>query len=361
MTRVLVCAYTVSEWGGLQENVLGTVRSLGERGVPVCVVASSGPISNRLRSCGAEVVETDWSNDSLGFVSADVRDFGPDLILAQTQRSRELSLLLAHELEVPVFVQFQGYYPDQVSSWKDDVEAFTCVSDGLAALLSGYGQVDPWRITTIPNGVDDWVIDQQVMPIEERVSDGSAHLVIASRLDEDKEQQWVALERVVPLLSSLQDVDWTIRVLGDGGNRSDVESRIARAVNGSSRTHAEFLGWLDQAAVVAEMRRAVMSVGAGRAALTSLAVGTPCVGAGKSSVTGLAEGLGVRLGLWSNFGDYPTNGAELSVEPIEVSVPRLLSSREQYARVQEFSHSLISGTRRQSFVDSQMMSFLGIS
>lgn len=359
MAKILVTTFTVAPWGGLHENMLCAVQSLIRRGHSVTSIVSEGQIALAMREAGAEVHAVRW-NKQLNLPELLGDSFGThDLIFATPQKSRELAFAYAEATSTPVFVQFHGHYADGAATWKGKVERFSTVSGSVSELLTGYCRVDPWLVDLIPNGIADHIIDSPFKSLEQRLSGGTATIVSASRLEQDKQHQWAGLIRSIQGLEKNQYQNIIVKVLGDGSNRDEIENYIKRECSVIPNISVDFTGWLSPSEVVDTLRNALFSVGAGRAALTSLAVGTPVIAAGRSSLIGLATGRKLNLAAWSSFGDNPTYEAELNYRDVSRSM-ELLQDETKYNFIQREGWSFIEKTRRQSLTDDLTSAFLQV-
>src|SRR5699024_2317531 len=127
-------------------------------------------------------------------------------------------------------------------------------------------------------------------------------VVTASRIEKDKTHQWRSVTHVINSISKKNIERIEVKVLGDGSNRGEVEALLRSEQRTDLPISIEFLGWVDTETVVEELSQATISVGAGRSALQSLAVGTPVYAAGRSATIGLATARNLDLAVWSSFG-----------------------------------------------------------
>lgn len=358
MASVLMPAFTVAEWGGLHENAVSAAGGLIRAGHEVHFVCRAGEIATAARSIGAVVYETDWS-DPVGFAGKLLQSgLSPDLVFAQPQASRVLGLEVASRVGCPLYVMFHGHYADGAAYWGDEVRRFAGVSSSLVDLLTGYCGIDPWRVDLVPNGIDDSIVDAPCLPLAAKLEDGTGLIISAGRLESDKTAQRDVFEEIIPILGSRSTTRWDIVFLGDGDERAGMEQYVSRLTAPHPNISFRFSGWVSPDEVERLTRSAVFSVGAGRFAALSLAVGTPCVGVGKHGSVGLQFGSNLHIGEWSNFGDYPLLGAADAITSIMVDLPELLTLN--YERVQSDGWSFVSRSRRQSAVDELLRGFLDL-
>ncbi|WP_372699761.1 glycosyltransferase family 4 protein [Arthrobacter sp. JSM 101049] len=354
---ILLPAFTVAEWGGLHENVLAGAQALKLAGHEVTLVLRPGTISERARDRGLAVIEVDWE-DWMPTASLIREHVEYDLILAQPQKSRELALFVNSHREKPVFVMFHGYYSDGAYEWRDKVEAFLAVTTSLADFLINFCKVEPWRVHVVPNGITSDRFALLPIPLAQKIKDGTATIVVASRIDADKRSQIEALLRLIERIKEVESpLRWRIVVVGDGPERTLAEVSLNTAVTETDNISVEFTGWKDSDEVPLLMQEAVFTVGAGRGALQSLAVGTPCLGAGKHGIVGFQFGRNLRIGLWSNFGDYPFGKAP--IRSLEDDFDFLLNE-DNYRSVQHAGRTVVESERSQDVSDALLFSALSM-
>lgn len=343
-------AFTVAEWGGLHENVIAAAAALQRAGHVVRLAVRPGLVATRARSVVDEVDEVDWSNWAAYREQLLATPYRADVIFAQPQHSRKLALDLAERWSVPVYVMFHGFYADEVSEWQSEVAGFAAVSGRLVEMLTGYANVPGHKVWEIPNGIaDEWFS----LSKSDEHANGALRVVMASRLESDKIQQIGALRDVIGALQDVSDRQIELRILGDGTARH----RFVEDLSFGDRVSTRFTGWLSPEAVAAELSTAFLSVGAGRAAALSLALGTPCVGSGRFATVGLQYDENLHLGRYSNFGDYPVHSVPGHGKQIRADVASLLEEAT-YRKISTHARSVMYHTRRQSLVDEQLLAFL---
>lgn len=348
-------AFTVAPWGGLHENVLHGALALATAGHKVTLVLRPGLISEKARDNGLSVVEVDW--DEWEETADRIRnEISYDLILAQPQKSRELALHINQGRNQPLYVMFHGYYSDQAAEWNDKVTGFLTVTPSLSEFLHGFAKVEPWKMHVVPNGVPMDRFDYPLKSFAEKTKGNRATVVIPSRIDKDKIFQQEALKELVKCIrSSKVNLEWEISVLGDGPEKRRFERLSSELVKDTPNVNITFTGWVDSEQVPTLMNNAVFTIGAGRGALQSLAVGTPVLAAGKHGIAGFQFGNNLRVGLWSNFGDYPFQKAPIT--EIEPNFSYLMEP-ENYTKVQANGRLVVAAERSQDAVDKLLVSSL---
>lgn len=354
--RILLPAFTVAEWGGLHENVVHAARALIKRGHSVTLAVREGKIAEVGRLIGADVVPVDWHDwQATADEVASARCH--DLIFAQPFKSREFGLRVAELTGVPFFVMFHGYAHDHVYLWEERAQRILVTARSLADFLVQYCKIPREKLWIVPNGVPQACFEIDRLPLEAKLSNGRGEVVLASRLAHDKRRQFEVVREIAPALEAARpDVEWEIGVYGDGPDRQFAEERLSAAVAGT-RVKFDFRGWIDSQDVPVIMSKAVMTIGAGRGAMQSLAVGTPCVAAGARETVGLQSGSDLDAGVLSNFGDYAIGGYR--PESIRAAVSEVLEPT-RYSAVQAEGFARIESSLRQGAIDELIIEALGL-
>ena len=310
--KILIPAYTVAEWGGLHEYVIGAAATLLDRGHDVTLVLQDGLVAEKGESIGARVIRVDWADWTE--VALEVRE-GPryDLIFAQPFQSRKFALFVNEVMKTKMVAMFHGFNHDFVYAWQHLVDGFLVTTEQIGDLLVDLCRIEPHRVRVTPNGVDMDRFEYPLLSLDEKIVDGHGSIVMASRIDKDKRSQVTALKLLISrLFERARDIHWNIEILGDGPERDRVERELDRFIADYPNVSVEMRGWVPADAVPPLLNKAVFSVSAGRGAMQSLAVGTPCLAAGARGIAGLQVGPNLDVGIHSNFGDYPIVGCEIS-------------------------------------------------
>ena len=111
--RILIPAYTVAEWGGLHEYVIGAATTLLDLGHDVTLVVKDGLVAEKGEEIGARVIRVDWADWTE--VAEDVRN-GPryDVVFAQPFESRKFALYVNEVMKTKVVAMFHGFHHDFV-------------------------------------------------------------------------------------------------------------------------------------------------------------------------------------------------------------------------------------------------------
>ncbi|XAS62919.1 glycosyltransferase family 4 protein [Pseudarthrobacter sp. So.54] len=309
--KILIPAYTVAEWGGLHEYVISAATTLVKCGHEVTLVLQDGLVAEKGEESGADVIRVDWSD--WGPVAEEIRR-GPryDLIFAQPFHSRKFALFVNEIMETRLVAMFHGFHHDFVYTWQHLVDGFLVTTEQIGDLLVDLCRIDPERVRVAPNGVDMDRFAYPLLALDEKTADGRGLVVMASRIDKDKRSQVTALKLLIEQLSRHADhIHWDVVVLGDGPERGRVELELEKFIEDYPNISVEMRGWVPADTVPRLMNRAVFSVSAGRGAMQSLAVGTPCLAAGARGIAGLQIGSNLEIGVWSNFADYPIVGKDI--------------------------------------------------
>lgn len=347
--KILILAFTVASWGGLHENVVSSIKGMIKSGHDVDAVLSKGKIAAKAEQLGADVVPVEWSQPiDYEEIRSKLND-RYDVIIATPQKSRELAIRFRSDYVAPLIIQFHGHYSDGAAFWKADVDFFTSVSGSISNLLTGYCGIEKWKVQELANGIDDSILSAPILDFDSKTKNSVVTISVASRLEEDKEFQWRALEQTLNSLTGVCPFDVEVKIMGDGGNRRKIEQRLQALPGVSDNVLLTFTGWLEPEQVIDELRRSFISVGAGRSALLSLAVGTPLVAAGRSTNLGLISGQTFRIGSWCSFGDNPVESAQAQ------SALRIgdLFDRKTYNMLQECGRKYIDSFHKQSRIDEQ--------
>lgn len=353
--KILIPAYTVADWGGLHEYVVGAAKTLVDRGHDVTLVVSEGLIAEKGVEVGARVISVDWADWTK---TAEVMRSGPryDLIFAQPFQSRKFALFVNEVMKTKVVAMFHGFHHDFVYTWQDLVDGFLVTTEQIGDLLVDLCRIDPERVRVAPNGVDMDRFEYPLLSLEEKTAGGQGSIVMASRIDKDKRSQVKALKLLIAGLSpQTRNIQWSIEILGDGPERSRVERELAHFVADYPNVLVHMRGWVAPDEVPRMMNKAVFSVSAGRGAMQSLAVGTPCLAAGARGIAGLQTGGNLDIGVWSNFADYPIVGC--SISDLDEDLHHLMDSME-YAAAQVEGRSRILADRSSQRTADKMVDAL---
>lgn len=348
MSKVLMPAYTVAEWGGLHENVLSSAQALRTAGHEVTLVLTAGLISEKAVANGFQVINVDWDNwkETAAHIRSTV---SYDLIIAQPQKSRELAISVNKSAGKPLYVMFHGYYSDHAIEWHPEVTGFLPVTSLLADFLIQYCKVPSWKVSVVPNGVPSNRFELGMKSLASKLKNGCARVIIPSRIDKDKVYQQEALKSLLKCIRESGDTHaWEFQVLGDGPEKRNFQRLSRELIHDMTNVSINFTGWVDSEEVPRLMNEAFLTIGAGRGALQSIAVGTPVLAAGKFGVGGLQYGHNLRVGLWNNFGDYPFKDAQVSDISTEFNS---LFDPVFYNEIQETARDILLVERNQSNID----------
>lgn len=304
--RILIPARTVADWGGLHEWVVTAAADLVDAGNDVTVVGGPGLFEERTREVGADFLTIDWSNWQAEVDR--VAETGPyDIVFAHAPQARMLALSLPRWPGSKLHVMCHGAYHDYAYTWAEQVDSIAAASPCLVDFLTRIGKVEPWKIDMVPNGVPDEVFDLPLYTLEERLTDGVGHIVMASRLATDKTKQIDVAKETLEACSRLRpDVTWHLDIYGDGPLRGHYQREFRRFDAAHANVHTIFHGWIAPEDVPLRMNRAVIGLTAGMGGVRALAAGTLCIGVGARGNVGVQIGNNLRAGLWTNFGDHGT-------------------------------------------------------
>lgn len=355
--RILLPAYTVAEWGGLHEYVVGAAATLLERGHDVTLVVRDGLVAEKGEEVGAQVIRVDWADWTA--VAEEVRN-GPryDMVFAQPFESRKFALFVNEVMKTKVVAMFHGFHHDFVYTWQHLVDGFLVTTEQIGDLLVDLCRIEPERVHVAPNGVDMDRFEYPLLGLDEKIVNGHGSIVMASRIDKDKRSQVRALKLLISgLFHQARNIHWDIEILGDGPERNRVDRELANYIVDYPNVSVVMRGWVPADDVPRLMNKAVFSVSAGRGAMQSLAVGTPCLAAGARGIAGLQVGPNLDVGVWSNFADYPIVGCK--IVDLETDLERILIP-EAYADAQVEGRSRILADRSQQNAAAMMVNALTV-
>lgn len=356
MSHIVMPVRTLAEWGGVHEWTVDASAALRVHGHEVTIIGAGALFAERASAAGARFVEVDWSDIDLAAEAAAEAIDSPDLIFAHAPQGRMLALQLRRRFAVPTHVMVHGAYHDYMYTWGDQVDSFLTASPSLTYFVQHVGKIEPWKCSTVANGVDDAVFDMPLLPLQQKLSSGVGTIVTASRLSKDKVAQMDSVERAFRECTRIYpDVEWEIDVYGDGPMRDAFESRYRRLVAEHGRGRVTMRGWITPAEVPGVLNRSVLAVMAGMGGVRSVASGTLTVGTGARDSLGVQSGNNLRAGIFSNFGDHGC--PRFRATPIEDDLRRLLSP-DAYEETLERNRVILRRSNSQSVVDGAMLSGL---
>jgi glycosyltransferase involved in cell wall biosynthesis len=247
---------------------------------------------------------------------------------------------------------FHGRNVDDLGSWADAPRALVAVSRSHAEMLSSEAGISPDRITVVPNAVRDGLLDLDMRGFADRVEDGVARVVVASRLDADKRGLLECVDAITEVASSRDQWRWVVQVLGGGVARDEMAEYLDAQTVNAGHIEVEHLGWINSESVPDLLRGAAVAVASGRGAAQSLAVGTPVVAFGSQGVYGLQYGTNLDNGLWGNFGGHPLG--DRPTGDIAREVAHVIDDVSVYARVQAAGRVAVKSCLLQSDADDRL-------
>ncbi|MDO8143935.1 glycosyltransferase family 4 protein [Isoptericola sp. 178] len=333
MSKIFMPVFTVAEWGGLHEYALAAADMLKRAGHEVLFAGTPGRVTDVARSMKISTLDVDW-HDSSGSTMSSAVQWDADLVFAQPFRSRVLGMAVAAESNIPFVPMFHGYAHDSAFVWHERAARILTTSPSISAMLVRYCFVPASKLQVIPNGAPSHLLE-----LESREPEANAdHLSIAlvSRLSHDKFGMIEAALEVVASVRDVYDGHITLDVVGDGPLRYEFDYHLHRGVRDDERCTVEMHGWMDPAEVPAILSEAFVSVGAGRSALQSVALGTPVYGAGARASIGIPDVEQIDAAVSCNFGDYLPVGR--LAEPLS---PRDLLDPGRYSDLAKSGRELV--------------------
>jgi glycosyltransferase involved in cell wall biosynthesis len=348
--RVVLTAFTVAHWGGLHENVIASCRALHRAGVQVMFIGTEGAVCDAAREIGLEsVIGVDWSG-SLASVRRQAVEWQPDLVFSQPFDSRVLGQEISRESGAKFVVMFHGIAHDNIHLWHDELDRLLVTSPSIGAAVERYCFVPEDKITVIPNGVDDAVIERPMTSLPEKLEKPVVTLV--GRLSHDKVRMIDGGAGVARALEAVHGRPVTVRVLGDGPNRGEFQARLEARLG---RGRVEMLGWVDPREVAGMIGASLVCVSAGRGALQAAAVGTPVYGAGARTDVGLQLADTLEYALDCNFGDYVPSTNIWT--PIDEAIAAIRDV-DRYTALQDHGREIVRKKYVQSEIDRRLIDVL---
>ncbi|WP_165362668.1 glycosyltransferase [Promicromonospora panici] len=348
--RVVLTAFTVAHWGGLHENVIASCRALHRAGVRVMFIGTEGAVCDAAREIGLEsVIGVDW-NGSLSSARRQAIEWQPDLVFSQPFDSRELGQEIRRETGAKFVVMFHGIAHDDIHLWHDELDRLLVTSPSIGAAVEGYCFVPQDKITVLPNGVDDAVVERPLLSLAEKLE--IPVVALAGRLSHDKVRMIDGGVAVARALEAVHGRPIAVRVLGDGPDRGEFQARLEAKLG---RGRVEMLGWVAPPDVAEILSSSLVCVSAGRGALKATAVGTPVFGAGARADIGLQLIDTLESALECNFGDY--------VPPTDIWTPvsgatAAIRTADSYRALQDYGREVVRKKYVQSEIDRRLIDVL---
>jgi|GEM_PF-5593234 len=321
--HLAICLFFRAPLGGLQANILATVEAAIHYGWDVSVFCPPGPFQDEyLKPRSIKTYTVDFqSSASIAEAAELISD--ADLIHAHPGPSRQLALKAAAINNVPVVFTIHGAWFDSVHQYANRLAAIICVSPAVFDAVSDLCDNHDVFIDHIPNGID---LDQFDTP--RAVPPENGHIVIASRLDADKQ---VLINSLVKLweiqAGSSVGNDLHYSVAGEGALCSKLEAAAKRL-----EIPVSFLGWQNPTSLAHLYQKASAVIASGRCAMEALTIGRPTLAIASAGVAEAFEISQLPNAAHSNFGGY---GA-LPVERMESLFHRLrkaaISDNPMFAR-----------------------------
>lgn len=250
--RLAVLVTRMHPLGGAQVHVRHLTIALQAQGHSCTVITSSaGPLVEDLRSHRVPVIllkhlrrPINPVRDLLALreIRSVMTDLRPELVTTHMSKAGLLGRLAVRPLGIPIVVTAHGWaftpgiplvqaalYRKVERSVGHLADRFIAVSEFDRRLALDAGLAGEDRVVTVHNGVPD--IDAQL-----RADAGQTpvRLVMVARMDAQKDQP-----TLLRALAGLQEYDWELDLVGDGENRSRVES-LASSLG--IRSRIRFLG-----------------------------------------------------------------------------------------------------------------------
>lgn len=302
--RIVLPVHTTAPWGGLQDWAVGMVKGLTALGREVALVSNNALVRERAGAAAAVNLDVNW--DDWEPTAAALEAEGPwDIVFAQPFGARRMGVEVSRRWGVPMAYMSHGNSSDEGYTWAGAVSLVALASSSLQDTMSAFDGIDPAIVHVLANGASAAFFPERVVAPQERIApDGTARIVLASRLSQDKLNQIPATRLLVETLLQAPEVgSVSIEVLGGGPMAAVFEAGLSQLTH-DPRVRLQMLGWAEEATVAATMAGALFTVGGGVTGTQSLCMGTACLGAGIRSVVGMSTPANRDLVLGSNFGDH---------------------------------------------------------
>jgi glycosyltransferase involved in cell wall biosynthesis len=294
---ILIPVFFRAPHGGLHAHVADQVTFAHMCGLRPIVVCPPGPWAQSMAS-RARVITDDFTD--IDALADRVRNEPFELIHAHPGKARMLAFALTAARRVPLVVTYHGPRPETLTAADPLVDIAVVVSDFTRRYVIRKTDVEPGKLWVIPNAIDT---DSFHPPAQRKPSSGPPSILIATRLDPDKEFVTSILSECLHLAAA--DAQWhgvNWRICGDGEARDSIQSACEYLNAKVGRQASTLLGWCTPEQLAAEMRSADVVMAPGRSALEGIASGVPTVALGSKGYVGFLAGEGLLTGLDCNFG-----------------------------------------------------------
>lgn len=150
---------TGREWRGGQAQVLLLMKGLRDHGVSSLLLAPPGPLAERARAAGFDVVSwiTHGDFDPAGTLAALRRLRGTDLAHAHSAHAHAIGVPAAQFAGVPVVVSRRvdfdvAHHPFSRLKYRLPVDRYLCISRGVMDVMRRAG-VAPQKLALVPSGI----------------------------------------------------------------------------------------------------------------------------------------------------------------------------------------------------------------
>lgn len=305
MTRALIVAHWLTDFGGLHENVFDTAAGLAAAGWRVTVMAPPARVAPRFVAAGIDYLAHPLDDAAAGAALA-LAHGKFDLVHAHPFEARRVGAAVAAALGVPLVVTLHGQYDDEFEQYRSTVRRIVCVSAAVAEYVAARDPALADRLVVIPNGVDFSVFALRPEPPVKPLGGNRKIIAVASRLDPDK---GVLSAAIADLVSHLADAGQPgpieLRVAGArlyGPPANPFTAAIDRAA-ASGAIEVVRAGWIaDRGALRQFYAAADVVVAPGRAAMEAIACGVPTIAAASRGYIGVVSSETLPLAHKTNFG-----------------------------------------------------------
>jgi len=202
--------------GGGQSHIINLSKGLISEGHEVIVAANSGPLTNELRSSGAEFYRLRFCT-SINLLGLIVQIFiavirlKPDIIHAQSGNAMTVCLPVAKLMGIQCIVTYHGFSPQTYNDRTVSALApkIITVSEYYKDKLLHEGHLKHEQITVIPNGLD---FEKYALPLSDKpkshelVSELKPHtdkIIYISRLSKEKAGRYDKSKQIAQVLGAM--------------------------------------------------------------------------------------------------------------------------------------------------------------
>lgn len=352
--HILTLVFFKAVNGGLHENVKASIKASLKAGHNCTLVCKAGRFSSEMQMLGVNLINIDFEKTSFSKTIEVIKNFNHlspvDVIHSHPFASREIGVIVAKLLALPIVTTVHGRYLDGIPETSYDYDKIITVSDGIGDYLLDNGLLEPEKLFTSPNTPDDFLFFSEESSLDEKKNYVTVALV--SRLDADKQFVLDTFIQAVKHASRMypEKVHWII--VGQGDQEASLRDKMNQS---SGKNSFEFLGWLEGNGLRAAYTNADIAIVPGRCALEAMSCGIASIGLGSKGYTGIIGPQNWQKGVYSNFGGLGNMQESYEVGAIEKDFDELMHSKEMRAALGEFGKKIVKAFFDQTKVNKEML------